>query len=220
MAKTVKKTRESQYAEILATRYEKTLAQCSVLGFRFTDESHAHGFHFGLMNNRVQYLLFDSMADGTAVVIIPKESEQADRIRQIKRVLRPKKHQCYRNAALLTELFPGRVKYVEGFGWNRIVKVEHAFNRVGDKYVDITWEMVLKENVTTFPYVALIEAERDDVMADIQAHDNTTGDYYLHKYIERLGGERALARLMDEQAVETLEKGGAISQAIKKAGTL
>lgn len=83
MAKTVKKTRESQYAEILATRHEKTLAQCSVLGFRFPDESHTHGFHFGLMNNRVQYLLFDSMADGTAVVIIPKESEQADRIRAI-----------------------------------------------------------------------------------------------------------------------------------------
>lgn len=108
----------------------------------------------------------------------------ADEICQIKRVLRPKKHQCYRNAALLTELFPGRVKYVEGFGWNRSVKVEHAFNRVGDKYIDITWEMVLNEDVTTYPYAALIEAERDEILADIQAHDNMTGDYYIHKYIE------------------------------------
>lgn len=82
MAKTVKKTRESQYTEILAGR-NKTLAQCSVLGFRFPDEAHAHGFHFDLMNNHVDYLLFDSMADGTAVVIIPRESEQADQIRAI-----------------------------------------------------------------------------------------------------------------------------------------
>ena len=81
MAKTVKKTRESQYTEILAGR-NKTLAQCSVLGFRFPDEAHAHGFHYGL-NAHVDYLLFDSTADGTAVVIIPKESEQADRIRAI-----------------------------------------------------------------------------------------------------------------------------------------
>lgn len=82
MAKQNKKTRESQYTEILAGR-NKTLAQCSVLGFRFPDESHAHGFHFDLMNAHVDYLLFDSTADGTAVVTISKESEQAERIRAI-----------------------------------------------------------------------------------------------------------------------------------------
>ena len=70
MAKTVKKTRESQYDEILSG-LNKTFAQCSVLGFRFPDEAHAHGFHYGLMNARVDYLLFDSTDDGIAVVIIP-----------------------------------------------------------------------------------------------------------------------------------------------------
>ena len=35
------------------------------------------------MNAHVDYLLFDSTSDGTAIVIIPKESEQADRIRAI-----------------------------------------------------------------------------------------------------------------------------------------
>ena len=82
MAKTVKKTSESQYDEILSG-LNKTLAQCSVLGFLFPDEAHAHGFHYGLMNARVDYLLFDSTDDGIAVVIIPQESEQADRIRAI-----------------------------------------------------------------------------------------------------------------------------------------
>lgn len=144
----------------------------------------------GMNCNAKQKAYFERMAADAKPVqcVSVRDVFTADEIRQIKRVLRPKKHQCYRNAALLTELFPGRVKYVEGFGWNRIVKVEHAFNRVGDKYIDITWEMVLNEDVTTYPYAALIESERDEILADIQAHDNTTGDYYIHKYIEEQKG--------------------------------
>lgn len=76
-----KKTRESQYAEILS-KQGVTLAACSVLGFRFPDDMHAHGFHYDLMNAHVEYLLFDSMADGTAIVVI-RGTEQADRIRAI-----------------------------------------------------------------------------------------------------------------------------------------
>lgn len=78
----IKKTRESQYAEILAER-NIMFTNCSVLGFRFPDEAHAHGFHYGLMNAHADYFLFDSMEDGTAVVIVAKESEQAERIREI-----------------------------------------------------------------------------------------------------------------------------------------
>ena len=91
MAKTVKKTRESQYDEILSG-LNKTFAQCSVLGFRFPDEAHAHEFHYGLMNAHVDYLLFDSTDDGIAVVIIPKESEQA--IKEIQALI----HQRMRTA--------------------------------------------------------------------------------------------------------------------------
>lgn len=80
-----KKTRESQYAEILSKR-GVTLAACSVLGFRFPDDMHAHGFHFDLMNAddsvKRDWLLFDSTADGTAIVVI-RGTEQADRIRAI-----------------------------------------------------------------------------------------------------------------------------------------
>lgn len=45
-----------------------------VLGFKFPDDIHAHGFHFDLMNAHVEYLLFDSMADGTAIVVIKKDN--------------------------------------------------------------------------------------------------------------------------------------------------
>lgn len=77
-----KKTRESQYADILS-KQGVTLASCSVLGFKFPDDMHAYGFHFDLMNAHVEYLLFDSMADGTAIVVILRDTEKADRIRAI-----------------------------------------------------------------------------------------------------------------------------------------
>lgn len=77
-----KKTRESQYAEILS-KQGVALAACMVLGFRFPDDIHAHGFHYDLMNARVEYLLFDSMADGTTIVVILRDAEKADRIRAI-----------------------------------------------------------------------------------------------------------------------------------------
>lgn len=62
--------------------------------------------------------------------------------------------------------------------------VDHAINRVGDKYVDVTWELCLKLDVSSQPYAALIEASRDEVLADIEAHNNTTGNYYLHNYLK------------------------------------
>lgn len=77
-----KKTRESQYVEILS-KQGVTLADCMVLGFKFPDDMHAYGFHFDLMNAHVEYLLFDSMADGTAIVVILRDAEKADRIRAI-----------------------------------------------------------------------------------------------------------------------------------------
>ena len=98
-------------------------------------------------------------------------------------IIKPRKGQCYRNAALLTELFPDRCRYVEGFGWNGFFKVEHAFNCVDGKYVDITWELALNEDVTKLPYVALIDAELDEILKDISDHGNITGDYYIHKYL-------------------------------------
>ncbi|MBR0290895.1 MAG: hypothetical protein IJQ79_02045 [Bacteroidales bacterium] len=139
--------------------------------------------------NQLQQEFFNRQAADAVPVEVSsvKSVFSPEEIRLIKAAVQPKKGQCYRNAALLTELFPDRCKYVEGFGWNRILKVEHAFNRVGDKYVDITWELVLGEDVTSIPYVSLIEASRDEVLEDIFAHDNITGDYYRHELIERLG---------------------------------
>lgn len=78
-----------------------------------------------------------------------------DEIAKIKRLVRPKKKMCYRNAHLLTCLFPDKVKYVDGrvAVWNTGFPIDHAFNKVGDKYIDITSEMVWGEDVSKYDYI-------------------------------------------------------------------
>lgn len=88
-------------------------------------------------------------------------------IKAIEVLVYPKKKQCYRNATLLSHInhiFPN-VKYVEGkmtccgaFG------IEHAWNKVGDKYVDITMELALKRDSTKEEYMALGEYDRETVV--------------------------------------------------------
>lgn len=51
-------------------------------------------------------------------------------IELIRRTVRPVVKECYKNAHLLTLLFPDRVQYVEG-KTNVFIPIDHAFNRVG-----------------------------------------------------------------------------------------
>ena len=82
-----------------------------------------------------------------------------DEICTIKMAVKPKKKECYRNAHLLTALFPDRVQYVEGQVtiFNGAFGVEHAWNKVDDKYVDLTFELALGEDPTNELYMALGE---------------------------------------------------------------
>lgn len=66
-------------------------------------------------------------------------------ISTILRVINPKVKQCYKNAFLLSSLFPDRVEYCEGLYTD--YAFEHAFNKVGDVYVDITAEFPLEHTI-------------------------------------------------------------------------
>lgn len=86
-------------------------------------------------------------------------------IKAIKRFVNPKVKECYRNATLFSHIYP-EVKYVEGkmtccgaFG------IEHAWNKVGDKYVDITMELVLDRDPTKEEYMALGEYDQETVVS-------------------------------------------------------
>lgn len=80
-----------------------------------------------------------------------------DELRLIRRVVKPQAKECYRNAHLLTALFPDRVQYTEGQVtiFNGGFGIDHAWNKVGDVYVDITFEMALGEDPTKELYMAL-----------------------------------------------------------------
>lgn len=77
-------------------------------------------------------------------------------IELIRRTVRPVVKECYKNAHLLTLLFPDRVQYVKG-KTNVFIPIDHAFNRVGNKYIDITFEFALGLDPTQYEYVAFGE---------------------------------------------------------------
>ena len=85
-------------------------------------------------------------------VVSVKEVLTEPEIKWIKEVLKPKCKECYKNAMRFAMRF--NCLYVEGqyevcgFG------TDHAFNKIGGKYVDITAEFALQEKngSTTPPY--------------------------------------------------------------------
>ena len=79
------------------------------------------------------------------------------------RLMEARPKECYRNAALVAMLSEG-VEYVEGYyGVAGIFGAEHAWNRVGDKYFDITAELVLGADVTQEHYVQVMAISADEM---------------------------------------------------------
>ena len=82
----------------------------------------------------------------------------------IKSIINPQPKECYKNATRLAMLFPDRVEYVEGYyGVMGVLGTEHAWNRIGDKYIDITAELVLEKNIADEHYVQLMALGADEV---------------------------------------------------------
>lgn len=108
--------------------------------------------------DRQRQYFTDTIAAAKRVEVVKAADVFDEReIELIRRIIRPEKQACYRNAHLLTLLFPDRVRYCEGKTL-AIIPIDHAFNRVGDKYVDITFEMALKDDgFTGYEYVVFGE---------------------------------------------------------------
>lgn len=101
-------------------------------------------------------------------------------IELIRRTVRPVVKECYKNAHLLTLLFPDRVQYVEG-KTNVFIPIDHAFNRVGNKYIDITFEFALGLDPTQYEYVAFGEYPAG-VIEEITDQTGYYGDIYQFCY--------------------------------------
>lgn len=97
----------------------------------------------------------------------------------IKKYIKPQKKQCYRNAALVAQYL--NCEYVEGFTFC-FIGIEHAFNKVGDKYIDVTKEFALREDPSQSEYVSIGEYSVDqlnEMLAKSGRYDS------LYNYIYR-----------------------------------
>lgn len=124
--------------------------------------------------------------DARAVEIVSvKEVFSESEIRLIK-ALGLKKQQCFRNAHLLATLMPDRVKYVEGqITICDIVCIDHAWNRVGDKYVDITSELIPNNRIDASEYVAFGEYD-SEIIDKVTKSTGYYGDIYRLVYMGKL----------------------------------
>ena len=102
---------------------------------------------------------------------------------------------CYRNAAYLVECVAWmaghfdpdvpETKYVEGFAYAYgLLPIEHAFVKVGDLYVDPTFERALHRDVRNELYVSCIELDAL-TMANYQLETGFYGELYVYDYMKR-----------------------------------
>lgn len=102
----------------------------------------------------------------------------------IRHVIKPKPKECYQNAHLLCEAFPDRIMYCEG----RVdvpIPIDHAFNKVGDAYIDITFEFALHENPSVYDYVVFGEYDYQTIRRAI-IQNGYFGEVYKWDYVQKL----------------------------------
>lgn len=92
-------------------------------------------------------------------VVSVKELFTEEQIKIMKTLVEPK--QCFKNAYQIAEILrhpDSRIQYVEGRALAAgFLPIEHAWNKVGDKYFDATFELALGYDVTQESYALLQE---------------------------------------------------------------
>lgn len=99
---------------------------------------------------------------------------------------------CYRNADELVRLVAGLgaltlttapVRYVEGYAYcYGLLPIEHAFVKIGDKYIDPTFERALHRDVRKEMYASCIELD-PETMARYQLETGFYGELYVYDYM-------------------------------------
>lgn len=76
-----KKTRESQYNDILQRWHDTNILKCTVLGFQFP-ENQIVGFHYATLTEHLRGYIYDTIGD-RVIMVLPKNSPMIPRIKQI-----------------------------------------------------------------------------------------------------------------------------------------
>lgn len=105
---------------------------------------------------------------------------------------RTQQKMCYRNAAELVRLIAGLgaftlttapIRYVEGYAYCcELLPIEHAFVKIGNKYIDPTFERALHRDVRKELYVSCIELD-PETMARYQLETGFYGELYQYDYL-------------------------------------
>jgi len=108
----------------------------------------------------------------------------------IRAEFRPKKNECYKNATdfitfLIMRLGLYDAQYVEGLAESSVLNIEHAWNRVRGKYVDVTFELLFGDDNRERGYVSLVEMGYGDLV-ELQAENGYYGDSFRTLYIKSL----------------------------------
>lgn len=143
----------------------------------------------------VQAELFKQKAeDADSIDIVPlNEVFTEQEIQEIKKRVRPQPKMCYENAYKLMDRFSydsnHEIEYVEGYINMKGFPIEHAFNKVDGKYVDITIELALGKDPLEDTYVKIGEFDLDTVR-EILLQNEFYGQIYetifLNKYKENV----------------------------------
>lgn len=145
----------------------------------------------------VQAELFKQKAeDADSIDIIPlNEVFTEQEIQEIKRRLRPQPKMCYENAYKLMDRFSydsnHEIEYVEGYINMKGFPIEHAFNKVDGKYVDVTIELALGKDPTEDTYVKIGEFDLGtvtEILLQNQYYGQIYETIFLNKYKENVKG--------------------------------
>ena len=137
---------------------------------------------FAQSTSGVQQELFkQKVKDADSVDVVPlSEVFTEEEIKEIKKRIHPQPKCCYENAWKLCDRFEyeGKhdIKYCEGYLNMKGLPIEHAFNKVDDKYVDITIELALNRKIED-TYVTIGEFDTDNVR-EILLQNQFYGDIY------------------------------------------
>lgn len=125
------------------------------------------------LHERQKAYFQDLLNAAKPVKIVPAADVLEDyELDYIRHVIKPKPKECYRNSHLLCEAFPERILYCEG-KTNVPIPIDHAFNKVGDAYIDITFEFALHENPSIYEYVTFGEYDAKTIRKAVLKPDIT-----------------------------------------------
>ena len=131
--------------------------------------------------------------DADSIDIVPLEEVfTKEEIQEIKKRVQPQPRCCYENAWKLCDRFEyegnHKIEYCEGYMNFRGLPIEHAFNKVDGKYVDITVELALKRKIED-TYIVVGEYDTDkvrEILVQNGFYGNIYDTIFLNNYKEKI----------------------------------